>query len=203
MNPRLFVITGPERGVSYPIATDSFAIGRSPQNQLWLADTSASREHCIIRRQGNDFLVCDLGSLHGTLVNNARVTESLLVHGDNIRIGRIQLQFLTGEEAVWQETGEDTPTIEISAGQAELPAALENPRDLHTLLRVSVMLHSFHALYKARRSPARKALERHLLEFIFGAIPASRGQFCSMTKASANPRRCRFGARSPRRTAPW
>jgi Nif-specific regulatory protein len=46
---------------------------------------------------------------------------------------------------------------------------------LQTLLRTSIMLHSFHALYKARRSPARRILERHLLEFIFEAVPATRG----------------------------
>jgi len=174
-NPRLLVITGPEQGVSYPIAVDSFAIGRNPRNQLWLADTSVSREHCVILRQGDDFLIRDLGSFHGTQVNDERVTERMLADGDRIQIGRSRLRFLIDEETVWEETSEDIRTIEIPASQAELPAALENSQDLHTLLRMSTMLHSFHALYKVRRSPARNTLERHLLEFIFEAIPASRG----------------------------
>jgi len=176
MNPRLLVVTGPDQGVSYPIASDSFTIGRSPRNLLPLVDMSASREHCVIQRQGDAFVIRDLGSLHGTLVNDERITESVLVDGDSIKIGRIALQFLTSQDAVWQESGEDSnTTVEISAAHTQLPATLENSRDLHTLLRVSVMLHSFHALYGARRSPARRTLERHLLEFIFGAIPATRG----------------------------
>jgi len=175
MNPRLLVVTGPEHGVSYPIVMDSFAIGRNPRNQLALADMSVSREHCVILRQGDDFLIRDLGSFHGTLINDVRVTERVLAPGDYIQIGRSVLRFLTDEEIVCDETSGDTRTIDISADPAQLPAALENSRDLNTLLRMSIMLHSFHALYKVRRSPARSALERHLLEFIFEAIPASRG----------------------------
>src|ERR1035441_10084408 len=175
MNPRLLVITGPDQGVSHPIAMESFAIGRNPWNQLSLTDSSVSREHCVIVRQGDDFLIRDLGSFHGTLVNDARVTERALANGDCIKIGSSLLRFLTGEEIVCDETSDDIRAIEIPAGQAQLPAALENSRDLHTLLRMSVMLHSFHALYKVRRSPARRIRERHLLEFIFEAIPASRG----------------------------
>jgi len=175
MHPRLLAITGPEHGASYPISVDSFAIGRGPNNQLWLAEASVSRAHCAILRQGDDFTIRDLDSFHGTLVNDERVTERALVHGDCIKIGGTLLMFLTDAETSPEETSTDIRTIEIPAGQGQLPAALENSRDLHTLLRMSVMLHSFHALYKARRSPAQSTLERHLLEFIFEAIPASRG----------------------------
>ena len=175
LNPRLLVITGPEQGVRYPIAVDSFAIGRDPRNQLSMADRSVSREHCVIVRQGDDFLIRDAGSFHGTLVNDIRVNERVLENGDYIKLGRILLQFLTGDEIVMHDTSGDARTIEIPIGGSQLPAALENTRDLHTLLRMSVMLHSFHALYKVRRSPARHALERHLLEFIFEVIPARHG----------------------------
>ena len=187
MNPRLIVITGSEQGVIYPITMDSFAIGRDPRNRLTLTDPAASREHCVILRQGDDFLIRDLGSFHGTLVNDARVTERVLVHGDCIKIGRSVLRFLADEEIVCQETGGDTRAIEISAGPAQLPAALENSRDLHTLLRMSIMLHSFHALYRVRRSPARSTLERLLLEFIFEVIPAKRGAVLLYEKDLSEP----------------
>ena len=161
MNPRLLVITGPEQSICYPIAADSFAIGRDPRNQLSLSDTSVSREHCVILRQGDDCLIRDLGSFHGTLVNDERITERVLANGDCIKLGRTVLRFLSGEEMVCDETSGDARTIEIPAGQPQLATGLENPRDLHTLLRMSMMLHSFHALYKVRRSPARSTLERH------------------------------------------
>ena len=175
MNPRLLVITGPEQGVSYPIATDSFAIGRNPRNQLSLTDASVSREHCVIVRQADDFLIRDLGSFHGTLLNDVRVTEGALASGDYIQLGRSRLRFLTDEEVFCEETVTDIRVMQMPAGEVQPLAVLENSPDLHALLRTSVMLHSFHALYKVRRSPARSKLERHLLEFIFEAIPASRG----------------------------
>jgi transcriptional regulator with GAF, ATPase, and Fis domain len=175
MHPRLLAITGPAIGVSYPIATDWFTIGRDARSQLALSDGAASREHCVILRQADGFVIRDLGSLHGTLVNDERVTERLLVHGDCIKVGRSRLRFLAAEEFACEETRGDTSVIEIPPGPVQVPAALENSRDLHTLLRMSIMLHSFHELYKARRSPARSILERHLLEFIFEVIPASHG----------------------------
>ena len=175
MNALLLAITGPEQGVRYPVDVDSFSIGRDPRNQLRLTDMSVSREHCVIFRQGEDFLIRDLDSHHGTLVNDERVTERVLADGDAIKIGRSVLQFLTGDRVVYREAGGDTRTIEIPASPAQLAAELENSGDSHALLRMSVMLHSFHALYRMRRSPARGTLERHLLEFIFEAIPARRG----------------------------
>ena len=93
MQPRLLAIAGPEQGASYPLATNPFAIGRNPANQLKLSALSVSREHCVIVRQGDDFVIRDLGSHHGTLVNNERVTESALADGDCIQIGGTVLQF--------------------------------------------------------------------------------------------------------------
>jgi transcriptional regulator with GAF, ATPase, and Fis domain len=175
MNARLLVVTGPEQGVSYPLATDALAIGRNPQSQVWLADASVSREHCVILRRGNDFVIRDLGSLHGTLVNEERITECALANGDCIKVGHSLLRFLTDAEIAEPETSRHLRTIEIPADVPQLPPVLENSHDLHTLLRMSTMLHSFHALYTVRRSPARRTLERHLLEFIFEAIPATSG----------------------------
>src|ERR1700733_7059190 len=135
MNPRLIVITGSEQGVIYPITMDSFAIGRDPRNRLSLTDPAASREHCVILRQGDNFVIRDLGSFHGTLVNDARVTERELLHGDSIRIGRTLLRFLTDEEIVCEDTCCDARTTAIPVGQAQLPGAIENSSDLQTLLR--------------------------------------------------------------------
>jgi len=173
--PRLLVITGQEQGVYYPVSSDQFAIGRGPRNQLALADTSVSREHCMILREGGRFLIRDCGSFHGTQVNGERTEEHVLVHGDLIQLGRTLLRFLSEAEMVLDESSIEARTIEIPIGQPLVPEALENARDLHTLLRMRMLLHSFYELYKARRSPARSALERLLLEFICEMVPAHRG----------------------------
>ncbi len=64
----------------------------------------------------------------------------------------------------------------MDGGQKEEAAAAGPPvEDERTLLRVSAMLHSFHAMYNGRGSPARKVFEEHLLSLILEMIPASRG----------------------------
>jgi transcriptional regulator with GAF, ATPase, and Fis domain len=174
MSPKLLVITGPQHGATYPIADDRFNIGRDPQNHFSVLDRSVSREHCVIIRQDDDFIIRDLDSHNGTLVNDLTVKDQLLTHRDYITVGRTVLQFLTGDDVVF----EDLPalaTILLSADQNSLLTAQLATGDLHALLRVSTMLHSFHAMYRGRGSSARNLLERHLLSLILEVIPASRG----------------------------
>ena len=53
----------------------------------------ASRRHAEIRRDGADFVIVDLGSTNGTLVNDQQVAEATLEDGDRITIGRTVLEF--------------------------------------------------------------------------------------------------------------
>jgi transcriptional regulator with GAF, ATPase, and Fis domain len=173
MTPKLLVIAGPRHGAAYPIAADWYTIGRDPQNHLSLADSSVSREHCVIVRQGDLFLMRDLGSHNGTLVNDAPAKDQALANGDYITVGRTVLQFLMGEGVLFEDPAE-LATVALRADQDTLSGTLALP-DMHTLLRVSIMLHSFHAIYKGRGSAARGLLERQLLELILDVVPAERG----------------------------
>jgi len=174
MSPKLLAIAGPLHGASYPIADERVTIGRDPHNHVAVPDRLVSREHCVIVRQGDGFLLRDLGSHNGTLVNEIPVTDQLLAHRDIITVGRTVLQFLTRDDVVFEDPS-GTTTV-------SLPAFPDSPRppqlataDLHALLRVSTMLHSFHAMYRGRASSARNLLESHLLSLILEVIPAGRG----------------------------
>ncbi len=174
MSPKLLAIAGPLHGASYPLADERLTIGRDPTNHISVPDRMVSREHCVIVRQGDGFLLRDLGSHNGTLVNELPVTDQLLAHRDTITIGETVLQFLTRDDIVF-----DDP---IGTATLSLPAFRDAPRtpqlaaaDLHALLRVSTMLHSFHAMYRGRGSSARNLLESHLLSLILEVIPAGRG----------------------------
>jgi transcriptional regulator with GAF, ATPase, and Fis domain len=178
MNPRLLVLAGPRQGAACPITVDAFTIGRDAQNQLSLLDSSVSREHCLIMRQDTGFVIRDLGSHNGTLINGLHGQDRLLAHGDLIKLGRSVLQFLVGADLVFETSANDdeAKTVELlRADDAELAQKLEAPVHLHALLRISMMLHSFQAIYRERGTPARDLLERHLLELILSVIPAERG----------------------------
>ena len=67
-------------------------IGRLPECELPLGDPNASRHHAEVRWDGRGYVVADLGSMNGTLLNGSPVTESRLNPGDVITIGRTSIE---------------------------------------------------------------------------------------------------------------
>lgn len=86
---------GPGAGSLLRLGCDIVSLGRSATATILLDDVSVSRRHAEIRADPLGYRIVDLGSLNGTYVNDAPVEEALLVHGDDIRIGRFRLCFLT------------------------------------------------------------------------------------------------------------
>jgi two-component system response regulator HydG len=93
--PRVRVLSesGEPRTVEFET---ELSIGRDRSNQVVLADPSCSRHHAVIRRRGTEFVVADLGSSAGVLLNGRRVTEEPLGPGDRLQIGRATLVFEDG-----------------------------------------------------------------------------------------------------------
>lgn len=87
----LVVRQGPEIGTRYSLEGDQVSVGRVPDNDIQLDDFTVSRQHAVFVQQGGAWLVRDLGSLNGTYVNNQRVDESVVEHGDALQIGRFHL----------------------------------------------------------------------------------------------------------------
>lgn len=64
------------------------SIGRAPSCDCLLAEESVSRRHAELRREGERWLIRDLGSRNGTRVNGLRVLEEVEVRpGDRITLG--------------------------------------------------------------------------------------------------------------------
>src|SRR5712671_757067 len=69
-------------------------VGRHPDNSLQILDRIVSKEHAqIIRQPDGRFLFRDLGSLNGSFLRGARVSEQVLVDGDEITLGSTTLTF--------------------------------------------------------------------------------------------------------------
>ncbi len=87
--PYLYGLSGSLSGARFLLHTHKTLLGRDGnQCQIVLEQAVVSRLHAAIDvdDQGNAFLT-DLGSSHGTFVNNERVTQSLLRDGDTIGLG--------------------------------------------------------------------------------------------------------------------
>ena len=73
------------------------AIGRGSDNDIIVDDPSVSTAHAWIINQHGRYLIMNTLSTNGTFVNDRRIHEASLKHGDHIRLGRAELVFLTRE----------------------------------------------------------------------------------------------------------
>lgn len=79
---------------TYQLHKQSVAIGRLPECDIVISDPGASRRHATITREdGGEYVLTDLGSTNGTLVNDDPVGEHVLSDGDRITIGNTVLEF--------------------------------------------------------------------------------------------------------------
>jgi hypothetical protein len=64
-------------------------------NDVVLADIAVSRKHTLVCFEGNQFVVRDLGSGNGTLLNSKRVDTTPLQDGDQLELGNTLLRFVS------------------------------------------------------------------------------------------------------------
>lgn len=77
---------------SFPISPLT-TIGRDKSNTLTLSSGGISRQHCAIQADGPAWIVRDLKSRNGTLLNNERIDEpERLKGGDILKLGPFQLK---------------------------------------------------------------------------------------------------------------
>jgi serine phosphatase RsbU (regulator of sigma subunit) len=70
-----------------PLEPLPFRIGRSPESNLIIRDSRASRAHARIVSADGAYWIEDLKSRHGTLVNGKRITRQKLANLDKIEFG--------------------------------------------------------------------------------------------------------------------
>ena len=105
ITPRLVVVDGPLRGQTFYLDEPVVSIGRLESNDICLEDPFVSRNHCVIRTEGDECLIEDLNSANGTYLNGERVTAGSLKDGCLIEIGTSRFLFK-------YENPEETITLE-------------------------------------------------------------------------------------------
>jgi pSer/pThr/pTyr-binding forkhead associated (FHA) protein len=90
------VLRGPNTGARFLLDDDIVQSGRHPDSDIFLDDVTVSRKHATFTREGNTFVVRDVGSLNGTYVNRERIDEVALQTGDEVQIGKFRLVFYAG-----------------------------------------------------------------------------------------------------------
>ncbi len=88
------VVKGATGDEPFPFRGTRMTIGRGVHAHVRIADGMASREHCVVERVGDEYVLRDLGSANGTLVNGAHVGERALELGDRIQVGDTVVVFV-------------------------------------------------------------------------------------------------------------
>ncbi len=119
----LLITTASGRTRTHQLGEATIVLGRDPACDIPLEDLGASRRHASIRFENGVYVITDLGSKNGTLVNDVAVPSQPLHHGDEILIG--------GAQVVYRDVA---PT----ADQASVVIADETPRQQPTTYSGSV-----------------------------------------------------------------
>ncbi|MDE1894789.1 MAG: FHA domain-containing protein [Pseudomonadota bacterium] len=81
----------------FPLHPGRMTIGRGADNDIVINDPSVSASHGWLIIQPGHYLIMNTLSTNGTYVNDQRIHEATLKHGDHIRLGQAELLFLTRE----------------------------------------------------------------------------------------------------------
>ena len=73
---------------------ERLVVGRDVECDVCVDDPRISRLHCLIERNGRDWVAVDLDSRNGTLISGWPLTRQTLKHGDVLEMGAASLQFL-------------------------------------------------------------------------------------------------------------
>ncbi len=111
MSFRLAIVSGKGAGREFFFSQRSVRIGRRADNDLVLYDTAVSRNHCEVLQEASGFLVRDLGSANGVLLNEQLVTEAKLQEGDRIQVGPVVFEFRIKKGPRPTPAGEPAPVV--------------------------------------------------------------------------------------------
>ncbi|MCA1739879.1 MAG: DUF3662 and FHA domain-containing protein, partial [Actinobacteria bacterium] len=80
---------------NYPLeGRGPWSVGRSEENDIVIQDPNVSRKHAQLSRLENGFVVEDLGSTNGTLLDGAPIDRERIESGDELTFGGLTARFV-------------------------------------------------------------------------------------------------------------
>ncbi len=167
---KITIISNKGKGEIYELSDETISIGRDSANQIILNDSSVSRRHCTLEFTNNRFIINDLQSLNGTFVNELRAENTILKHGDKIKVGDFIFRFQTADfiedskEVLFDKTEFRLPQNSVKLRIEDVFGAMA--RDLTAILQFATKINSIREV---------EELQNEILRQIFEVIPADEG----------------------------
>jgi diguanylate cyclase (GGDEF)-like protein len=99
LRPALVFLSGDLLAVPIPLEREEVILGRALEADVRVNDSRVSRRHACIKTvfnaetETNDYIINDLTSRSGTLLNGQKINREVLQHGDKITVGDHILRF--------------------------------------------------------------------------------------------------------------
>lgn len=156
-------IVGPQKGRCAEFDARTISIGRAPDNMLCLGEDArrVSSHHAEVMRRGDQYLLRDLGSTNGTMINGRRVIVGELAHDDLIEFGAGGPLLRFGVE---QDATQDQ----------HVPAGSTQVGGLHSGVSSSKVPHQPHSGLKNNAALIAALIAAMLLGGIGGIVASSR-----------------------------
>lgn len=137
---RLLCMTGKNKGFSYYLNGKRLVMGRSEKVDIQVADTKSSREHAELTKVADKYVVTDLGSHNGLIVNDLKISQHTLADGDKIIIGQTVYKFNkydvaekaleeVDEDEEWDEEDEDDEDEVVEKVKSKKKAKGQSPEE--------------------------------------------------------------------------
>lgn len=124
----LMGMSGSVKGQKFEIRKDRMTIGRNQLNDLVLTDEAVSSQQCYVAKRGAGYVVHDLNSTNGTLLNFERIKDEVeLKPKQVIQVGSCEFMFnADSEESTGLSTAAVTQVV-VDGGRPEInPAFFES-----------------------------------------------------------------------------
>ena len=166
---KLHVIEGPLKGKTFDLDGETVFIGRSSRNDIQIKDVTISRKQIKIFRIGKKFLVEDLKSTNGTMINGELIEpgEGFEVdEGDTISIGNTVVRL--GEISSYNALDKKhllPPSYKGNQNEkdtSEKDRRSRSPKNLALIYKVSELL---------RQSLNINEIFEKILEYLFETLP--------------------------------
>lgn len=115
-----------EANVIHELTDEKITIGRAPDNQIQISDSSVSARHAVLTLVGDRYQLADLNSTNGTRVNGEAITELFLKVGDRVRFGKVEGRYESEKTGEAQELPQAGEIAARPAVTSEKPADFAN-----------------------------------------------------------------------------
>jgi two-component system NtrC family sensor kinase len=170
------------------------SVGRHPSNDIVLPFNSVSRFHSRVEYHSNEFVLVDLRSSNGTLVNGVRIQKQTLEEGNIVAFGDVEFCFTripqSHRELRKRIESESTVELVTTSAAAYTPMIEKQVRaDITPLLGEKVDLSDHEAIMRdysrlvtlyrladvLRTTQDEHSMLTSVMDLIFETLPAKRG----------------------------